>query len=218
MLPIQSSELAIRLRSFFRLTGRIPAVLDETTVPVINVGDLDRPPWRRDPRSFIGWGNFDGAGAGLVNWVVFQHQLGHPGCSHITRARAIVREASSASGAAVYLMVGWSDVAVGGAVQESVANTEPTGFHGGNVDYLPLEQREVGESFAAMQARQCKKVDEQILPVASTPGAVNFCFEPIMLVAGGFIAIGVQDVAGASVAPDAAANVSGEFFSNTPTR
>jgi hypothetical protein len=218
MLPIQSGELAARLRRFFHLVGRVPAVLDETTVPVINVGDLDRAPWREDPRTFIGWGNFDGAGAGLVNWVVFQHQLGHPGCSCITKSRVIVREASSASGAAVYLMVGFSDVAVGGAVQESVANTEPTGFHGGNVDYLPLEQREVGESFAAMQARQCKKVDEQILAVGDTPGAVNFDHEPIMLMAGGFIAIGVQDVAGASVAPDAAARVSGEFYSNTPKR
>jgi hypothetical protein len=149
---------------------------------------------------------------------VFQHQLGHPGASVIKKSRVIVREASSASGAAVYLMVGWSDVAVGGAVQESVANLEPTGFHGANVDYLPLEQREVGESFAAMQARQCKKVDEQILAVGSTPGAVNFCHEPIMLVAGGFIALGVQDVAGASVAPDAAGTVSGEFYNSIPKR
>lgn len=45
-LDIQSGELADRLRRFFRLTGRIPTVLDETLVPTVNVQDLDQPPWR----------------------------------------------------------------------------------------------------------------------------------------------------------------------------
>jgi hypothetical protein len=69
-----------------------------------------------------------------------------------------------------------------------------------------------------MEARQCKKVDEQILSQAQTPARICFEFEPIMLTAGGFIAIGVQDVSGAAVAPDAAASVTGEFYSSAPKR
>lgn len=45
-LPIQSGDLADRLRRFFRLSGRIPSALDETVVPVALIQDLGEPPWR----------------------------------------------------------------------------------------------------------------------------------------------------------------------------
>jgi len=45
-LDIQQGEVADRLRKFFRLSGRIPATLDETVVPVAILQSLDQPPWR----------------------------------------------------------------------------------------------------------------------------------------------------------------------------
>lgn len=45
-LVTQQGEVADRLRSFFRLTGRIPSTLDETVVPIAQVQNLDAAPWR----------------------------------------------------------------------------------------------------------------------------------------------------------------------------
>lgn len=52
-LDIQVGDVAERLRRFFDLRGRIPGRLDEVVVPVINLGDLSKPPYSRDPLS--GW-------------------------------------------------------------------------------------------------------------------------------------------------------------------
>lgn len=50
-MPLDSSKGAIAdsLRSFFRLTGRIPTRVDELVVPTARVAELDRMPWRSAP-------------------------------------------------------------------------------------------------------------------------------------------------------------------------
>jgi len=45
-LDTQNGSVADRLRNFFKLTGRVPAPLDDVVVPVANLVDLDGPPWR----------------------------------------------------------------------------------------------------------------------------------------------------------------------------
>jgi hypothetical protein len=51
---IQRGELVDRLRRFAGTTGRMPLQLDETVVPVLNVGDLFQPPYRLAVRGFTG--------------------------------------------------------------------------------------------------------------------------------------------------------------------
>lgn len=50
-MPLDSAkgQVADSLRSFFRLTGRIPTRVDELVVPTARVAELDRPPWRSAP-------------------------------------------------------------------------------------------------------------------------------------------------------------------------
>ena len=50
-MPLDSSkgQIADSLRSFFRLTGRIPTRVDELVVPTARVAELDRAPWRSGP-------------------------------------------------------------------------------------------------------------------------------------------------------------------------
>lgn len=66
-LDVQSGELADRLRRFFRLTGRIPAQIDEVTVPVANVQNLDVAPYRS--RVHAGGNHVVGAAVALANTV-----------------------------------------------------------------------------------------------------------------------------------------------------
>lgn len=50
-MPLDSNkgQIADALRSFFRLTGRIPTRVDELVVPVVQVAQLYDPPWRSSP-------------------------------------------------------------------------------------------------------------------------------------------------------------------------
>jgi hypothetical protein len=56
-LVTQQGSVADRLRNFFRVTGRIPAGLDETVVPVANIQYLGEPPWRTQDADFAVHGN-----------------------------------------------------------------------------------------------------------------------------------------------------------------
>jgi len=51
-LETQFGEVADRLRSFFKITGRIPSQLDEVLVPVAQVVDIGAPPYAIDPVLF----------------------------------------------------------------------------------------------------------------------------------------------------------------------
>jgi hypothetical protein len=215
-LTIQLGEVADRLRRFFDVRGRMPTVLDETIVPVINLTDLSGAPYRRNPLAFQGGGDSDGGIAGTANWVIWQHDLTHEGASLVTHVTVNMREGSSASGAVVWLMVGHNEAAAGGAEQTSGARLEPLGYHGGNVDYLPLQQRETQELFTAMEARQSRKIDEKYFTQAQTPGHHTFTHQPILLTKGGFIAVGCQDVSGAAVPPEMACSIGGLFYNTVP--
>lgn len=79
------------------MIGRIPSVMDENTVPTVQLQRLDRAPYRGEPFACAGFGSNDGAVAPDFNWAGVRVPSGDRGVLLVHSIRVFAREAVQAA-------------------------------------------------------------------------------------------------------------------------
>jgi hypothetical protein len=216
-LPIQSGELVYRLRSFFRLVGRVPAQLDEMTVPTVNISDLGGMPYRSDPVEFAGFGSNDGAvGASVFNWGFAVLPATAGGVAVLREMTVYVREAMNAATTVVsFLLAAGTDPAF--TDQRGAVLLEPVSRPaGGALNVTPVRGQGTASTLAALAGNS---MQEHIERIATATGQRTFPFpNGILLLPGTWVGgtVNGTDAGGATI--ECGVSFKGEYYQSLPDR